>query len=399
MIREGVKTAKIATMTNRSAFSREEFLRRVRRVEQAMEELELDALIAYSVKNDPGSVVYLSGFETSLGLHDVAFFVILRDGQPRYTLLTNAFWDHPQECTWVEDVLITNSFGAKLVEILPSTVRKLGIAGYNFFPTPVYVALRTAFPALEIKDATRVVMEIAMVKSDEEVEVIRRCVQMTDQGGRAFLESIREGANEHEVKAEVEAAIMRAGSMGNWYNFQVFSGPQVSVGMGAMTGRSLGRGEQVQLDCGALYRGYRGDFSRVTTVGPAPHEVVKVMETTAEMYEAMLHVMRPGVPVADMARAAMRVAEARGMAEYYYRSPNPPTDKPGFMGHGMSCWSHGLPTVEPDASEILEQNMVLVFEPILGQPGVGGAKIEDSILVTSQGAERLSQLDIRTWPG
>lgn len=398
MIRESSRTNEVSTIAHSIGFSHEEFSRRIHRVERAMEDVGLDALIAYSVKNDPGSVVYLSGFESSLGLHDVAFLVIVPGGHPRYALLTNAFWDHPKEHTWVEDVIITNSFGNRLVELLPANLRRLGIAGYNFFPTPAYKALRTAFPALEIEDATRVVMEIAKVKSDEEVEVIRRCVQMTDEGGRAFLESIREGANEHEVKAEIERAIMRAGSEGNWYNFQLFSGPQVAVGMGAMTGRTLGRGEQVQVDCGALYKGYRGDFSRVTTVGPALPDVRKVMETTAEMYEAMLQIMRPGVPVADMARAGMRAAEARGMADYFYHSPNPPTDKPGFMGHGMSCWSHGLPTVEPEAKDVLEPNMVLVFEPILGQPGVGGAKIEDSILVTPNGAERLSRLDIRTWP-
>ena len=56
------------------------------------------------------------------------------------------------------------------------------------------------------------------------------------------------------------------------------------------------------------------------------------------------------------------------------------------------------PTIHPASKDVLEPNMVLVFETILGQPGVGGAKIEDSILVTESGAERLSQLPVRTWP-
>ena len=319
-------------------------------------------------------------------------------GHPRYALLTNAFWDNPHERTWVDDVLITNDFGPKLVELLPRSARRIGIAGYNFFPTPVYIALQAAWPTVHIEDATHLVREVAKVLAPAEVEVIRHCVRMTDAGGRAFLAGIREGANEREIKVEVERAIMLAGSDGFWYNFQVYSGPQVAVGMGLMTGRTLGRGEQVQVDCGASYWGYRGDLSRVTTVGRPSPGVRAIMEATAEMYEAILHRARPRVPVADLARAAMDVARARGMEQYLYRSPNPPANVPGCMGHGMSCWSHGLPTIHPDAEDVLEANMVLVPETILGQPGVGGAKIEDSVLVTPRGSERLSELDIRTWP-
>ena len=269
-------------MTKTLAFTREEFLRRVEQVEAAMGQAGLDALIAYSVKNDPGSVVYLSGYETGLGLHDVAFFIVVPGGQPRYALLTNAFWDNPRGRTWVDEVLITNDFGPKLVELLPRSARRVGIAGYSFFPTPVYIALQAARPRMQIEDATHLVREVAKVMSPVEVEVIRECVKMTDAGGRAFLAGIREGANEREIKVEVERAIMLAGSDGFWYNFQVYSGPQVAVGMGLMTGRTLGRGEQVQVDCGASYWGYRGDLSRVTTVGRPSPGVRAIMEATAE---------------------------------------------------------------------------------------------------------------------
>jgi len=379
-------------------FEREEYLRRVHLTEAAMAHHGLDALIAYAVKNDPGSVVYLTGYEPGLGLHDVAFFVIARGQRPAYALLTNAFWDNPHTLTWVDDIVITNTFGIKLAELLPASARRIGIAGYNFFPTPVYTTLQAARPALQIEDATELLMNVAKVKSPAEVTAVRRCVEVTDEGARAFLRSVREGATEREIKVEVERAIMLAGSDGLWYNFQVYSGPQVAVGMGLMTGRTVAKGEQVQVDCGALYAGYRGDLSRVTTVGPPSSEMRKVMETTADMYDVMQETVRAGVVVGELARKAIAVAKSRGMEGFLYRSPNPPADKVGFLGHGMGCWTHGLPTISPEATDVLEPNTVLVFEAILGQPGVGGAKIEDSILVTENGGERLSQVPIRTWP-
>jgi Xaa-Pro aminopeptidase len=310
-------------------------------------------------------------------------------------LLTNAFWDNPAGLTWVDDVVITSDFGSRLLEFLPESAKRIGIAGYKFFPTPVYTALHAARPNAHFEDATDLLMDVAKVKSSAEVAAIQRCVEMTDAGGRAFLLSVREGATEREIKVEVERAIMLAGSDGLWYNFQVYSGPQVAVGMGLMTGRTLAKGEQVQVDCGALYGGYRGDLSRVTTVGVPSREVQAVMEATADMYDAMLAAARPGVLIGDLARAALAVAKSRGMEQFLYQSPNCP---PGFLGHGMGCWTHSYPTIHADVKDPLEANMVLVFETILGQPGVGGAKIEDSILITPQGAERLSQLPIRTWP-
>ena len=376
-------------------FPREEYVDRARRVEAALEQAGYDALIGYSVKNAPGPAVYLGGYEPCLGLHDVAFFTVVPGGQPRCALLTNAFWDWPQERTWVDEVIITSDFETRLIDLLPSSCRRIGIAGYQFFPTPVYRALQAAFPAASIEDATPLLFEVARVKSPREIEVMRQCVAITDEGGRAFLASVREGANEREIQAETERAIVLAGADGLSYGTQVYSGPQVPVGIGFRTGRTLARGEQVQVDVGAIYRGYRGDLSRVTTVGRPRPEVRAIMEATARMYEAMLHTVRPGAMVADVAEAGLTVARTDGMEPYLYRSPN---HSVGFLGHGIGCWYHGPPEICSDAEETLETNMVVVLEPILGRPGVGGAKIEDPILVTPQGAERLSSLELRTWP-
>jgi Xaa-Pro aminopeptidase len=82
------------------------------------------------------------------------------------------------------------------------------------------------------------------------------------------------------------------------------------------------------------------------------------------------------------------------MAADLYRSPNQAT---GNLGHGIGCWYHEFPEVHPEAEGVVERNMVIVLEPILVRPGVGGAKIEDAVVVTEGGAERLSALEIRPW--
>src|SRR5579862_8001335 len=117
-------------------FDREEYLGRMRRVETAMDKAGLDAFIAYSVSNQPGPVAYLSGYEPGLGLHYVSYFVIVPGGSPRYALVTNALWDKPKEKTWTDVVVAAVDLGPALVEFLPTSVKRLGVAGYKFFPMP-----------------------------------------------------------------------------------------------------------------------------------------------------------------------------------------------------------------------------------------------------------------------
>ncbi len=335
-------------------FARDEYHRRLQLVEAALEQAGFDALIAYSVRNQPGPVAYLAGYEPDLGMHDVAFFVVVPGARPRYTLLTNAFWDHPEERTWAE-VLITSDFGAKLAVLLPGAARRVGIAGYRCFPLPVYRALQAAHPTVSFEDVTALLLEVARVKSPAEIAVMRRSMAMTDAGGRAFLAAVREGANEREIQAEVERALLRAGADRPAFSVQLYSGAQVAVGVGFRQDRIVARGEQVQVDCGALYCGYQTELSRVTTVGRPADGVRAIMEATAQMYEAMLQTVGPGVPVAEVARAAIATARAQGMEPYLYRSPN---HAGNFVGHGIGCWYHESPEIHPDAKGTLEATLI-----------------------------------------
>jgi Xaa-Pro aminopeptidase len=178
------------------------------------------------------------------------------------------------------------------------------------------------------------------------------------------------------------------------YSTQLYSGEQVAVGIGFRVDRVMTPGLQVQVDCGIVLHGYRSDLSRVTTIGRGSPEVEAIMETTADMYEAMVEMIAPGVELAALARRAMQVAERAHLDDYLYHSPN---HAKGFVGHGIGCWYHEFPEIHPQVEGMLQENMVVVPEAILVRPGVGGAKIETAVLVTANGVERLSSLTARPW--
>ncbi len=96
------------------AFAKSEFERRAAAVTARMDDAGLDALVAYSVRNSQGPVAYLGGYEPDLGLHDVAYFVLIPGESPDAILVTNGFWDDPAARTWVEDVVISYKFERSL---------------------------------------------------------------------------------------------------------------------------------------------------------------------------------------------------------------------------------------------------------------------------------------------
>ena len=178
-----------------------------------------------------------------------------------------------------------------------------------------------------------------------------------------------------------------------------FTGPQVVDGIGFSSNRTLVPGEQVNVVWGALYKGYKNDLGRVTTVG----QPASLRARPARAWRRPPRCRKPcwrrcdrTWRSADVARTALNVVKAHGMESYLYKHPR---NSPGYAGHGIGCWLDEIPEINTDEKSLLEANMVLVLEARLGKLGGAGAHITDPVVVTPRGADRLSKLGIRTWPG
>lgn len=375
-------------------FTKEEYQTRVSQAVEAMESQGVQALLAFANKVMPGHVRYLSGYETRHGIHDWCFFV-LSPGHPA-TLLTNVTWENHSEMTWVSDIVIMglDNVGHAIADRLPHDVSSIGIAGYKYLPTPVYRTLASRFPSARIDDASNLLLEVRKVKSLAEIGVLKRCAEITDAGGEAFLSASQEGRSERDILVEVESALKRNGSDEVSFTTQVGSGLRTALICPYPTNEVLRSGDLVQLDCGATYLGYRGDISRVAVVGKPSSRQRLLLDVTIEMYERLCHALKPGVLAADIAMLGVKIAESYGLRDFLYRSPAHPVE---FMGHGIGCSYFELPDVSVNSNTEILESMVIVVEPILSEPGVGGVKIEDAGLVTKSGFERFSTCRIKTW--
>ena len=375
-------------------FSKAEYESRINKTLALLEEERLDALLCYASKIIPGNVRYLTGYETRLGIHDASYFLITPNTEPPFTLFSNASWEHPEELSWVQDVVVSSDFGREIAARLPSSTARLGVAGYRYLPVPVYLAIKDRLQEVEIVDVTQSLMRLRWIKSPEEIQVLRRCAQITDSGGKAFLNTVRAGVTERAIAAEVERAMKLNGSEEVSFTTQVGCGERTWRVVVYPGDAALQEGDPVQLDCGAKYFGYLGDLSRVAVVGHPDSEYRRMLDTVEEMYWKCLEAVRPGVEGSRVAEIGIAVAKSHRLEEFLYRSPN---HRSGFLAHGIGCHYGESPELTPEDPTVLEENMVLVIEPILMRPGVGGVKIEDAVLVTGQGAERFSSCEVNTW--
>ena len=384
----------MTTLTRSSeGISAGEFSQRRTRVEDATAKAGFDALIAFTATNLLGPSAYLTGYEPRFGPREVTLVVLVPGG--RATFITYGYWDEIPSLSWFDEQIVKPDLDAiarMLAERIPNSAARVGVAGYPLLPAKFAAAIADARPNARLEDATAFLISQAVIKSAAEVEILRDVARMTDAGVEAFLSGAHEGAEEREIALAVEAAMSRAGADRPAFPPLIFSGPRVETGIGFPQRRRLLVGEQVNIVVGAERFGYKMDIGRVTSVGAPAASHRAVMETAAEMLDAMLAVVRDGAPVVAVPDAAARAVRERGMTEWSYRF-----GAPGYTGHGIGCWLDELPRLRSGEEGSLAAGMVLILEARLAREGAGGATITDPVLVTKSGAERLSSVPLRTW--
>ena len=379
-----------------------EFRSRVARCAERMREQGFDALICYASRTHYGSVRYFTGYEPWLAPEEWAFAVLTPGHGNAITLLSNSPWDfwefNRRDATWVPDVVVGSTWAPSIAKLLPSAVRRVGIAGWSAFPAVVYEGLRDAFPNASFSDATDLVRELRSIKSEAEIEILRLVGDLSDLAGREMYDAVRPGVTEREVVARIDAALMRGGAELMAYPTILGSGLKTAASCFQPTSRPIADGEVVQLDCGPMLDGYKADYSRVVLAGESrPAAALKLVETAAQMYDACARKLRAGVRCSDVARAGLEAMERRGYTrKNLFQSANYPDMV--FMGHGIGLENPDPPGMVTLTNEkVLEERMVINLEPILIDPNVGGARMETSFVITSSEPIALTSLGIRPW--
>jgi Xaa-Pro aminopeptidase len=221
---------------------------------------------------------------------------------------------------------------------------------------------------------------IRAVKDEDEIELIRKSVRIAEAGYSTSSETLIPGIAEASVAAEMEYRMKLAGSEAAAFPTIVAAGehsayPHAESGRNAIMADDL-----VTIDWGAVVGGYHSDLTRVVRFGAVDAERESLLSLTLEAFDAAMNFIEPGVTGAELDAAARGIFIDAGMEDKSLRG----------LGHGVGLEIHENPRIVMGSSEKLLPGMVFTIEPGLYVPGVGGVRVEHTVLLTENGPEVLS---------
>ena len=288
---------------------------------------------------------------------------------------------------WISDLRGWPYDVGESIEVVSQVITDNGLTsariGYDDMVSPtVVLALAERFPQAELVDATKAIAEAKMIKSADELEVIRAATIIAEVGMAAAREAVCEGIRECELAGVMTHAMFSAGADTLIAYPQVSTDPRRRMG----TDRRVRHGHLVLVDINIGFNGYVGDFARTFTVSEPTQEQRDVFTVQRACVEAAVGAVAPGVDVRDVQAAVAQVVEQAGLTEYWADY---------ITGHGVGTGVGPLeqPIVGagPGLVEILEEGMVIAFEPGIFKPGVGPMRNEEVVVVTLTGADVLTR--------
>jgi Xaa-Pro aminopeptidase len=378
-----------------------EYHDRIRRLTELMARDGFDCLVVLGNRADTTNVRYLTNFEDFYGGESIV--VIPRGGAPGFT--TNAVMHGEpmhsgvQDC-WIEDVrcaaaprTVTGTAApATVLDHLEDFIVERGCVSGALGVVAEADAERYArflterFPKARVTIAAGLLKEMRTMKSPREVEVIRKACRLADAALQSAMEAVRPGVTEFDLAAEANYAMFKGGAEHPAFAISVCAGPRAGFKHMAPTSYRVKEGDMVYMDVGGRYMGYHSDNSRQRVCGTPTPEQRRFMETQITIVEETMGAARPGVAIASLAEIALHRARAAGYEEYLY-----------FRGHGIGCATQDLPAFAPGNPQVLLENHVFAFEPMLVRKEFGTACWEDVWRVTSIGVERLNECPARWW--
>jgi Xaa-Pro aminopeptidase len=261
------------------------------------------------------------------------------------------------------------------------------VAGWSVFPAPTYLGLTRGLPDATVGDASEITTRMRMVKTPDELELMRVASRISDDAMKAGLAEIKAGATEEQVASAAYAAIREAGAEPSFV-IEMGSGPRTALGTFLPGPRVFEEGKLAVLDCGARVHGYHGDMARTVPVSTATAEQASMLEAVERSVEAAIAAVAPGVTVGEVRDAAAESIRESGYGEYWWDA---------FMPHGNGVQQHEPPDARNNPDLPLEVGMVLCIEPGITTPEHGAVIIEQMITVGPDGAEVMNQVPTDVW--
>ena len=221
---------------------------------------------------------------------------------------------------------------------------------------------------------------IRAVKEESEIAFIRRAAKIADAALSSLVSELKFGMTERECAAFLEYKMATNRSERPAFETIAASGERGAMPHARPTDNPLPADGLLTLDFGACVGGYMSDITRTLHLGKPCHELCELWDIVYDVQQKCIAKAAPGITCRELSEYQRELFSESGMDKYIMHS----------LGHGVGLAIHEAPTLAERSSTVLSENMVITIEPGLYIEGLGGVRIEDTVLITSSGAEALT---------
>ncbi|PID16924.1 Xaa-Pro dipeptidase [Sporosarcina sp. P34] len=223
--------------------------------------------------------------------------------------------------------------------------------------------------------------QLRLIKTPEEIEVLKQAAAIADAAFVYICSVIQAGKTELEIANELEFFMRKQGATSSSFDIIVASGERGALPHGVASDKVIETGDLVTMDYGALYNGYISDITRTVAIGEPSAKLREIYEVTLRAQELGVEQIKPGMTGIEADAITRDYIKSKGYGEAFGHS----------TGHGIGMEVHEAPALSFRSNTVLVPNMAVTVEPGIYLPGVGGVRIEDDILITETGNERLTK--------
>ena len=223
----------------------------------------------------------------------------------------------------------------------------------------------------EFVDMSEDVLAVESVKTDEEIELIRKACEITEKAFHHMLAHFKEGMTELEAVAKLEYRLKKYGGTGIAFDTIIAFGKNASVPHHVPDDTKLKKGMPVLMDFGCTYEGYCSDMTRTIYFGKPTDAFLEAYNTVLLAHYHTRDVIEAGMNTKDADAAARRIIDGSKYKGLFTHS----------LGHGVGVHIHELPFVSPSSTAVFAENMVFTDEPGIYKENDFGIRIEDTLYI------------------
>lgn len=229
------------------------------------------------------------------------------------------------------------------------------------------------------------VQTLRLIKDEEEIAILREAACLGYEGYEFVVSQLREGVTEIELALELEFFWKKRGAKRLAFDSIIAFGPNSSMPHYRAGTTPLTPNVPVLIDIGLNWKHYHSDMTRVVFFGDPDHKIKEIYQIVDEAKELALSLCRPGTLIGELDQAARDYIADYGYREYFTHS----------LGHGIGLDVHEMPIIRSKGAYStipLQKGMAITIEPGIYLPGLGGVRLEDTVLITEHGFENLTHL-------